>query len=400
MYIGALRQPGFRVRKLIFFFLACTLFMFAEQDNEVAVILTRSDSIPLESIDGATDPYFEGYIQALVDMNYAEYRVIVLVKEKEVWLANLPKNQLISHSIISYVKDIPGVQEVHQLNGVPVKDEQMREKYVDRPKLKGIWFPQMTELFQPLVADPREITYSIGYRWGDQVIGDKVVPVSLGDDFPIYRWLDVLWGDIQIGIQAGIWSVFNMDPPKPKLNAGTELVNTDYFVGIPLQYALNKWSFRFRIYHISSHLGDEFLVNNPGFRRVNPSMEAVELFASFQAYDFWRLYGGVGTVFHSDKSFKIKPLYFEYGTEFRFLGTKYHSQMLYGTFFAAAHFRSWAQLNWDFDGTFVAGYEWSKLQGIGRKIRFFFEYHKGFSLEGQFFNMRTSYWSFRVSYGF
>jgi len=369
-------------------------------EKDVAVVLTRSDSIPLESIEEASDPYFEGYIQALVDMNYAEYQVTVLVKDKEVWLANLPVNQLIADSIISYVKDVPGVKEVHQLNGVPPKDEELREKYVDRPKLKGIWFPQMTELFQPLVADPREIVYSIGYRWDDNVIGKKVVPVSLGDDFPIYRWLNVLWGDIQIGISACVWSVFNMDPPKPKINAGTELVNTDYFVGIPIQYALNKWSFRFRVYHISSHLGDEFLVNNPGFNRVNPSMEAVELFASYQVFSFWRLYGGPGVVFHSDKTFKIKPLYFEYGTEFRFLGTKYRKQQLYGNFYAAAHFRSWAQLNWDFDGTFVAGYEWSKLQGIGRKIRFFFEYHNGFSLEGQFFNMKTSYWSFRVSYGF
>ncbi|PIS01580.1 MAG: hypothetical protein COT84_01530, partial [Chlamydiae bacterium CG10_big_fil_rev_8_21_14_0_10_35_9] len=65
-------------------------------EKDVAVVLTRSDSIPLESIEEASDPYFEGYIQALVDMNYAEYQVTVLVKDKEVWLANLPVNQLIA----------------------------------------------------------------------------------------------------------------------------------------------------------------------------------------------------------------------------------------------------------------------------------------------------------------
>jgi len=380
--------------------LFCSVTVTEENKDEVAVILTRSDSIPIESIEDCSDPYFEGYVQALVDFNYAEYQVVVMVKDKEVWLANLPNNALIADSIVAYICEVPGVKAVHKLNGVLPKDEELREKYVDRPRLKGIWFPQMTELFQPLVADPREIVYSIGYRWGDQVIGDKVVPVSLGDDFSIYRWLDIWGGDLSIGIAACIWSVFDMDPPKPKINAGTELKNTDYFVGIPIQYVRNKWSFRLRMYHISSHLGDEFLVNNPGFVRVNPSREAVDLFASYQVYSFWRIYGGPGVNVHSDRTFKIKPLYFEYGTEVRFLGTKYICQRLYGNFYAAAHFRSWAQLNWDFDGTFVAGYEFSKLQGIGRKIRFFFEYHNGFSLEGQFFNMRTSYWSFKLSYGF
>src|SRR5579864_1942985 len=120
-------------------------------DEEVAVVLTRKDSIPAE-IHGATDPYFEGYIQALVDMHYAEYRVIVLVKDHKVWLTNMPSNKMLSNSIVSFVKDVPGVKEVFVLNGVPPQDEQLRQKYVERPTISGIWFPQMTELFLPLIA--------------------------------------------------------------------------------------------------------------------------------------------------------------------------------------------------------------------------------------------------------
>ena len=208
----------------------------AVDKEEVAVVLTRSDSIPPE-IHKATDPYFEGYIQALVDMNYAEYRVIVIVKDRKVWLANLPNNELYAKSIVSFVQDVPGVKEVYVLDGVPPEDEELREKYVRRPQINGIWFPQMTELFLPLIADPRAATYSIGYRAGDQVCGNKCVGISLGDDFAIYRWLDLFWhGDLQIGIEAGIWSVFNMDP-EPDIAGGTELVNTDFYVGIPLTYA-------------------------------------------------------------------------------------------------------------------------------------------------------------------
>ena len=247
--------------------------------EEVSVVLTRKDNLPAESIHSATDPYFEGYIQALVDLHYYEYRVVVLVKNHKVWLANLPKNKLTANSIVSFVKDIPEVKEVIVLDGVPPEDVELREKYVRRPQIKGIWFPQMTELFQPLIADPRQVSYTLGYRAGDHVIGVKCINIALGDDFPIYRWLDVFrWhGDLQIGIEAGIWTVFNMDP-SPDTAGPTELVNTDFYVGVPITYAVNQWSFRFRGYHISSHLGDEYMVNHPGCRSRQPQHGSDSIF--------------------------------------------------------------------------------------------------------------------------
>ncbi|MBN1914994.1 MAG: DUF1207 domain-containing protein [Parachlamydiales bacterium] len=379
-------------------FLTCASILWAEDD---ICALTRSDNLPKEVLEGASDSYFEGYIQALVDLHYYEYQVVVIVKDKVVWLANLPKNELLAKSIKSFVKDVPGVKEVKILDGIPPKEMAEREKYVDRPHVKGIWFPQNTELFLPLIADPRQVINSIGYRGGDKVIGKKAVAVSLGADFPIFRWLEVLpWkGDLQISIESGIWSVFNLDP-KPNYNGGTALVNTDFYVAIPLSYAVNKWSFRFRIYHLSSHLGDEFLVDHPGYHRVNPSYEAVDFFFSYQANDILRLYGGPGLILHSDKSFDMDHAYVEYGTEARFAGSKFDYHKLYGTFFAAIHFRNWQMDHWYFDGTYALGYEWSNLKNVGRRIRLFAEAHHGYSLEGQFMKDKTSYGSIKLAYGF
>lgn len=368
-------------------------------NKEVATALTRTDSIPAE-IEDASDQYFEGYVQALVDMHYAEYRVVVIVKDRTVWLTNLPKNKLYAHSIYTFVKDIPGVKEVKVLEGIPPESEELREKYVRRPQINGIWFPQMTELFQPLIADPRQVTYTLGYRSGDRVIGNKVINVELGDDFPIYRWVDAWYGfDVQIGIEAGIWSVFNLDP-HPDIAGGTELVNTDFYCGIPLTFSRDKWSFRFRIYHISGHLGDEYLINHPDTVRVNPSIECVDFFGSYQATDAIRLYVGPGVYVHSDPSYRWKPIIIQYGTEARFLGTKFRKQKLYGTCFIALHWRNLEQLNYYFDGTYRFGYEFSKLQGIGRKFRGYIGYHQGYSLEGQFAKMRTQYMEANMSYGF
>ncbi len=383
--------------------LCLTASVFSEEmkteQKEVAVFVKRSDALPAEVKD-ASDPYFEGYLQALVDMHYAEYRVIVIVKNHKVWLASLPSNKLIANSIVSFIKDVPGVKEVQVIEGVPPEDAELRDMYAARPKITGVWFPQMTELFQPLVADPRNVTYIVGWRSGDRVCGCKAINFSLGDDFAIYRWINALWnGDVQIGIEAGIWSVFNMDP-HPNKDGGTELVNTDFYVGIPITYARGKWSFRLRGYHISGHLGDEYMVNHPNVKRVNPSIEAIDFYTSYQLSDALRFYVGPGVYVHSDPTFKWKPLYIQYGSEARFGGHKFYSHKLHGNCFFAMHVRNLEQLHYNWDITMRSGYELSKLQGIGRKFRAFVGYHYGYSLEGQFAKERTQYFEFDLNYGF
>lgn len=367
-------------------------------------VITRGDSLPVENFEHATDPYLEGYIQALVDMHYYEFKVVVTVKDHRVYLSNLPKNELLAKSIMSFVKDLPGVQSVEEKDHLSPEELAARQKYTEKPQVGGVWFPQMTVLFPPLVADPRQPTYSVALRKWDRVVGHTAIAVSLGDDFPIFRWHDVFrWhGAMQIGIEAGVWAVFDFTHHPDGHGDMCELVNTDYFVGIPLTYAVDRWAYRFRIYHISGHLGDEFLVDNPSFlhKRKNPSFEAVDLFGSYQVSRGLRIYGGPGVVFHSDHSFKIKPLYVQYGMEIRGLGRKFYYHKLYGSPFFAAHLENWEQHHWSLDSTFKLGYEWSKLQGVGRKVRIYIDYHQGFSYEGQFFNKRTNYGEVGFSWGF
>ncbi len=368
---------------------------------EAEFVSSRENAIPMDHLQGEEDAYLEGYIQALVNSHYYEFDVLVYVENRDVYLYNLPKNTLIKNSIIRFVSDLPEVKSVTAVDKFPERKLAKIEEREAKPQVKGIWFPQTTVLYPPMIANPRETLYSAVYRVGDQVLGDKSIAVSLGDNFPIFRWKHVLWGngDLQIDIQAGIWSVFKMGVHHEN-NEISELANTDYLVGIPLSYAYDKWAFRLRVYHVSSHLGDEFMVHHPEVHRVNPSFEALDFFTSYQVNDSLRFYFGPGWVFHSDSTYPFKPpLYIEYGGEFRFLGTKSFYHKLYGTFFLAIYFRNWQTNSWSLDGTSLAGYEWSKLQGVGRKMRLFATYHNGYS-EGQFFKDRTSYWGFGLSWGF
>ena len=364
--------------------------------------IERKDQIPVTTFEKASDAYLEGYIQALVDMHYYEFQVIVVVHDHKVYLGNLPHNALLSNSIVAFVQDVPGVASVEVKDHMTDEEIAMKLKTRDQPKVEGIWFPQMTVLFPPLIANPREPMYYVAYRWGDKVVGRKAIAVALGDEFPIFRWRDVFrWhGDLQSGISAGIWALFNFQHIDHSRGDACELFNTDYMLGIPLSYAVDRWSFRLMPYHISSHLGDEFLCNRKITSRCNPSFEALEFVTQYQVNRQVRLYAGPGIVFHSDDSFKIKPFYVLYGTEIRAGGTKLSYHRLYGTPFLAIFINNWQQRHWGFDMTVKAGYEFSKLQGIGRKMRLFASYHNGYSWEGQFFNKHTQYGEFGLSWGF
>jgi hypothetical protein len=375
----------------------------AKVDPELSVI-KRGDSLPVDTFEHATDPYLEGYIQSLIDTTYYEYNVIVVVKDHHVTLYNLPKNDLIAKSIVSYVQDLPGVTSVEVKDEMTKEEIQSRKGYTEAPRVSGVWFPQSTVLFLPLIADPREPVYSVNWRMGDKVVGRKAVAVSLGDDFPIFRWHDVFrWhGDLQIGISAGVWAVFNFSHVPHRRHNTCELFNTDYLVGIPLTYAFDKWSFRARVYHISGHMGDEVLCHRDHLRvkRRNPSFEAFDWISSYQFSSGLRVYAGPGVVFASDDSFKLKPLYVIWGMELRLFGQKLNYHRLFGTPFFAANMENWQQHGWDLDCTFKMGYEFSKLQGVGRKMRLYVQYHQGFSYEGQFFNKRTKYGEIGFSWGF
>jgi hypothetical protein len=368
-------------------------------------VLSRADSLPVENFDEVSDTYLEAYIQALIDVHYYEQQVIVTVKDHHVYLSNLPRNDLLRNSILSFVSEVPGVKSV-QITEAPTKEERAAKgKYFEKPAVPGIWFPQATVLFQPFVADPRWPTYWLAYRGGDHVVGRNAVSVSLGDQFPIFRWRDILpWhGDMQIGIEADLWAVFNFsDLPKSDNGDFSELFNADYYLGIPVEYAVDRWSFRTRIYHISSHLGDEFMCRKREMcdKRKNPSFEAIDFFASYQVDQNFRVYAGPGVIIHSDDTFPMKYFYLEYGMELRWWGRKSLYHKIYGTPFLAIHVENWQVRHWNSDETYMIGYEWSKMQGIGRKFRVYADYHRGFSYEGQFFKKPTQYGEVGFKWGF
>lgn len=263
---------------------------------------------------------------------------------------------------------------------------------------EGIWLPEAPPLFRPFMADPREICYSVGWRFNDNALTKNIIDVSFGDTLAIYRWCD-MWpwhGQLQIEIEGAVWAVF--DP----CTESAPLINADYYVGFPLTYAIDRWQFRLRPFHISSHIGDEFLLNHPGFDRRNASNEYIDFFISHDLTPELRFYGGIGYILREDESFKIKPFYSAVGAELRLMKLGFYDEkdFLVGFPIFAMHFRQNGEYKKHVDATYILGYQFSKLCGLCRNMRFFIEYHDGYSSEGQFCKDPTSYFAIRGSYGF
>lgn len=141
------------------------------------------------------------------------------------------------------------------------------------------WFPSRT-LFAPPLAG------SLEPRFGARLLVADLGPVnrtlgvaSFGDTFGVVRWRDARGLDWQLGLVAGVDALFDLE------TGSRELWNTDFLVGIPLTLRRGRLAARARLYHRSSHLGDEFLLGDPPVsvgRRRELSYEVLELTAAWR----------------------------------------------------------------------------------------------------------------------
>ena len=158
--------------------------------------------------------------------------------------------------------------------------------------------------FGPLLANPREPGFFAAYLWGrSKQLGSRLATIGVGQTIALARSEN--W---ELAIGAGVFSQFNLE------SATSDLINTDYLVGFPLTYRRGDFATRFRLYHQSSHLGDEYLLHT-GARRTNLTFESAELLFSREGTS-WRVYGGGEYAFARSPS-DLKPAVVRAGLEYR-----------------------------------------------------------------------------------
>ena len=393
---------------IVLFFITSSLLAAPstnDQDGKIIAIEVPEDfsidSSDLSRVNGkhrSHSTYLEAYLQGCLDSKFPESGTVVTVRSGDVILSNLPQDKERAKRIESYTKNFIGNSLKYDLIGLNVVQEYALndKETLKSAKSRAMWLPQSTILYPTEVANPRQVSYSCGIRLHDCVAGQTSTPVSFGDQFPLYRWSNVsigsLKGELQLELEGAVFAIFN------QTHYSSPLINADYYIAMPVTYAYENFAHRARLYHISSHLGDEYMKRKNHAKRLNKSYEAVDYSLAYFLTKEVRVYATAGVIAHSDSEMHLKPLYAQYGMEAR-VGRREWKQ-LYGTPFLAMHFSNWQDNKWKIDATFALGYEWGKINGMGRKIRVSAEYHNGFCDAGQFSRLRDDYVQFRLSYGF
>lgn len=237
----------------------------------------------------------------------------------------------------------------------------------------GVVFLPQGRLFCPLAADPKAERSFASYLRGDFATiadpepGEKtnIGAVGLGDAFAIFRRGDGgPGGGIQLDLAGAIFAQFDLDRPS------FDLINADYFVGLPLTFRREGFSGRLRIYHQSSHLGDEFLLSREP-ELVNLSFESAELILSQETGPL-RVYGG-GEKFFRREPEGLPPKLLHTGVELR------PAVFGDGRILAAVDLKAVDGAEWELGWSARAGVEIARIPSPGHPPRVI-------SLTGEFYD--------------
>ena len=145
------------------------------------------------------------------------------------------------------------------------------------------------DVFCPLLADPKGLRSFVSYLRETSDDGDlDIGSVGISDAIGLFRVGGSKAGNgFQMSLTGSVFAQFRLDV------SSYDLINSDYMIGLPITMRVGGFSARLRLYHQSSHIGDEFLLdeNNPDFERENFSYESAEAIISLDRAAF-RIYGG------------------------------------------------------------------------------------------------------------
>lgn len=241
------------------------------------------------------------------------------------------------------------------------------------------FFPKGGSLFEPLIADPRWPHFSASFVWlldGEEF--SHMGAVSFGERFPLYREVFPSGRSWELGIEAAVFSVFDMDADS------YDLINSDFWVSFPsLTYRDRDFSALMRFYHQSSHLGDEYILRG-GVDRVNLSYEALSLTLSQRLLTSFRIYGGGGYLVRRTPS-ELEPW-------FSHVGFEYESPRQYLKDWVTPLMGVDLQFNqendWSTDLSLRVGVRFKSLETGTRRYLLTLDYYNGHAPSGQFYDRK------------
>lgn len=257
-------------------------------------------------------------------------------------------------------------------------------------RCRDLWHLQILPqglLYQPYMASAHE--ERMAGQWVEDQNWGWIWDVALGGRVGILRY-----GNDSASRPEG-WQVDlgGAAFPRLQLNHDLDVVSCDYKFSLPISYSRGRHATRFGYYHLSSHLGDEYMIKHPDARRINYSRDCLLLGHSIYFRDrTMRIYAEAAWAFQTGDM--TKPWEFQFGFEYapnHATGTRPEP------FFAiGGHLREEV----DFGGNMIVqtGLLW---QGVSnQRFRIGLQYYVGMSDQYEFIDQYENKVGFGIWYDF
>jgi opacity protein-like surface antigen len=233
------------------------------------------------------------------------------------------------------------------------------------------------DIYSVYVADPHRPTNSVAESFtvggGIPETRSPLTQVATGGRFGMVRFGPAAPGGRawQISVEAGFDALFDS---QNKL----DVVGWDGNYGLTVTTASSSpLAWKFGLTHVSSHIGDEYLMRT-GRERLNYTREELNVGAAWRWSPQWRAYSEAGVAyFRGDDA--LKPWRLQGGVEWDSgLGPCGRRFACY----AAADLSSMQERDWRRDVTAAIGIV---VQSVGRTSRIFLEWHDGRPTANEFY---------------
>ena len=332
----------------------------------------------------ADDSYITGYAAAVLQHEFEAPKASLHVQGGVVVVDAESLGKADREKVMAALGSIPGVVRVEIREGQALTDVREPAPAQQDPAKPGAKFLPRDLLMAPFHADPRTPHFSVASRQVTLGAPSNTGSANFGETFSLYRNAAPFNGQWEIAIQAGVFSVFNMNAP----SGSKDLVNADYIAGLLTSYRSGSFSGYLRIHHQSSHLGDEFILNSSQpVNRINLSFEEVDLKLSYDLTSWFRIYGGAGYLVGRDPS-DLKRGTSQGGAELASPWTLWDGKIRP---VAYADFQANERSNWRVASSVMAGLQFEDARIGDRKLQLLAEYFSGPSPNGQFYTDNTEW---------
>ena len=205
-----------------------------------------------------------------------------------------------------------------------------------------------------------------GWLW-EAALGGRMGIVRRGD--PGLR-PDNAW---QIDLEGAALTRVNPTMKSAPLEAA------DFRIGVLWTRRTGPTAYKAGYYHISSHVGDEYLIANPGFTRINYVRDSLIFGAMHDVTPDVQIYGEVG--YALSVAGGAEPLELQFGAQY----VPVIDTGLRGSPFAAVNVHLREEVGFGGGINVMAGWRWRGAQN-GRLLRIGLQYYNGKSIQYQFLN--------------